>query len=100
MELKLTILNSEHFIVSSDGELIRGALFAYLPCRDAIVINNKCRHLEKLVELMVVYLELPGQLKEETKEYAAKNAAIQEYLRVLDRITRIRRKLYKSLRRR
>lgn len=100
MELRLKILNSEHFIVSSDGELIRGALFAYLPCRDAIVINNKCRHLEKLVELMVTYLELLDQEKKETKEYAAKNAAIQECLRVLDQIVRIRRRLYKSLRRR
>ena len=49
---------------------------------------------------MVTYLELLDQEKKETKEYAAKNAAIQEYLRVLDQIVRIRRRLYKSLRRR
>lgn len=100
MELRLKILNSEHFIVSSDGELIKGALFAYLPCRDAIVINNKYRHSEKLVKLIVVYLELPDQAKKEAKAYAAKNKTIQECLRVLDQITRIRRKLYKNLRRR
>lgn len=98
--MEFEILNETHRIIATGPEYLPGCLFVYLPCRDVIVINNNYQHLDKLVKLMEVCLELPDQAKKETKAYAAKNKTIQEYLSILDQITRMRRRLYKSRRRR
>lgn len=96
--MEFEILNEAHRIIAVRPEFLPGCLFCYLPSLDVIAVDADAQSKDGLAELMEVYLELPDQAKKETKEYTAKNAAIQEYLRVLDQITRIRRKLYKNLR--
>ena len=95
--VNLTILNSEHFILSADGERMEKILFFYAPSRDAIIVNDKAPYIDGLVELMATYLDLTDLEKKEVVEYT-KNEAIREYFTILNCIVRIRRKLYKSMR--
>lgn len=90
------ILNEEHFILSADGERMGKVLFFYDPSRDAIVINENTPCIAKIVEVMALYLDLEDLEKKEVVEYT-KNEAIREYFAILNRIARIRRKLYKSM---
>lgn len=92
--VNLIILNSEHFILSADGERIEKILFFYAPSRDAIIVNEKAPYIDGLVELMATYLDLTDLKKKEVVEYT-KDEAIREYFTILNRIVRIRRKLYK-----
>lgn len=94
--LNLKILNEEHFILSADGERMGKVLFFYDPSRDAIVINENTPCIAKIVEVMALYLDLEDLEKKEVVEYT-KNEAIREYFAILNRIARIRRKLYKSM---
>lgn len=94
--MNLTILNSEHFILSADGERMEKILFFYAPSRDAIIVNDKAPYIDKIVELMAAYLDLTDLEKKEVVEYI-KNEAIREYFTILNCIVRIRRKLYKSM---
>ncbi len=94
--MNLTILNSEHFILSADEERMGKTLFLYFPKRDAIIVNEKAPYIDKMVELMVLYLDLEALEKKEVVEYA-KNEAIREYFAFLNRVARIRRKLYRSM---
>ena len=98
--MEFEILNEAHRIIAVRPEYLPGCLFCYIPDLDVIVLDAAARSNDGLVELMEVYLELPDQAKKEMKAYAAKNKTIQEYLSILDQITRIRRRLYKSRRRR
>lgn len=95
--MEFEILNEAHRIIAVRPEYLPGC---YIPDLDVIVLDAAARSKDGLVELMEVYLELPDQAKKEMKAYAAKNKTIQEYLSILDQITRIRRRLYKSRRRR
>ena len=97
--MNLKILNGEHFIVSADAETMKAILFCYSPSRNAIVINEKAPYLDKIVELMVSYLDLEDLEKKEVAEYT-KNEAIRSYFTILDRMARIRRKLYRSMKNR
>lgn len=94
--MNLTILNSEHFILSADGERMGKTLFLYFPKRDAIIVSEKAPYIDKIVELMVLYLDLKELERKEVVEYA-KNEAIREYFAFLNRVARIRRKLHKSM---
>lgn len=98
--MEFEILNEAHRITAVRPEYLPGCLFCYIPDLDAIALDTAAQSKDGLAELIEVYLELPDQAKKETKAYAAKNKTIQEYLRLLDQITRIRRRLYKSRRRR
>lgn len=90
------ILNEEHFILSADGERMGKVLFFYAPSRDAIVINENVPYIDEIVELMALYLDLEDLEKKEVVEHT-ENRSIREYFAVLNRIARIRRKLYKSM---
>lgn len=98
--MEFEILNETHRIIAVEPEYLPGCLFCYIPALDVIAVDGAAQSKDGLAELMKVYLELPDQAKKETKAYAAKNKTIQEYLSILDQITRIRRRLYKSRRRR
>lgn len=98
--MEFEILNEAHRIIAAGPEYLPGCLFCYIPALDVIVLDAAAQSKYGLAELMETYLELPDQAKKETKAYAAKNKTIQEYLSILDQIVRIRRKLYKNLRRR
>lgn len=95
--MSLKILNGEHFIVSANGEAMKTILFFYSPSRDAIVINENAPHIDKTVELMATYLDLTDLEKKAVIEYT-QNEAIRSYFVTLDRIARIRRRLYRSMR--
>ena len=90
------ILNEEHFILSADGERMGKVLFFYAPSRDAIVINENVPYIDEIVELMALYLDLEDLEKKEVVEHT-ENRSIREYFAILNRIARIRRKLYKSM---
>lgn len=98
--MEFEILNEAHRIIAVRPEYLPGCLFCYIPALDVIALDADAQSKDGIVELMEVYLELPDQAKKETKAYAAKNKTIQEYLSILDQITRIRRRLYKSRQRR
>lgn len=98
--MEFEILNETHRIIATGPEYLPGCLFCYIPVLDVIVLDTAAQSKDGLAELMEVYLELPDQAKKETKAYAAKNKTIQEYLSILDQIARMRRRLYKSRRRR
>lgn len=95
--INLKILNEEHFILSADGERMGKVLFLYAPSRDAIVINENTPCIDKIVEVMAIYLDLEDLEKKEVAEHT-ENRSIREYFAILNRIARIRRKLYKSMR--
>lgn len=95
--MNLKILNNEHFIVSADAETMKTILFCYSPSRDAIVINENTPCIDKIVEVMALYLDLEDLEKKEVAEHT-ENRSIREYFAILNRIVRIRRKLYKSMR--
>lgn len=99
-KMEFEILNEAHRIIAVKPEHLPGCLFCYFPDLDVIAVDAAARSKDGLVELMETYLELPGRDKNETKAYAAKNKTIQEYLSILDQIVRMRRRLYKSRRRR
>lgn len=98
--MEFEILNEAHRIIAVRPEYLPGCLFYYISDLDVIVLDTAAQSKDGLAELMEVYLELPDQAKKETKAYAAKNKTIQKYLSILDQIARIRRRLYKSRRRR
>lgn len=98
--MEFEILNEAHRIIAVKPEYLPGCLFCYIPVLDVIAVDADAQSKDGLAELMEVYLELPDQAKNETKAYAAKNKTIQEYLSILDQIARMRRRLYKSRRRR
>ena len=98
--MEFEILNKAHRIIAAKPERLPGCLFCYFPDLDVIALDTDARSKDGLAELMETYLELPDQEKNETKAYAAKDKAIQEYFNILDQFTRIRRRLYKSRRRR
>lgn len=95
--MNLKILNGEHSIMSADGEELGKTLFFYSHSRDAIVINNNYTHLDKLVELMETYLDLSDRSKKEAVE-RTENDVIRDWFAFLNRVARIRRMLYKSMR--
>ena len=97
--MNLKILNGEHFIVSADPEARGTILFCYAPSRDAIVINEKAPYLDMTVALMADYLDLSDLHKKEMAEYS-KNKSIRNYFVFLNQVARIRRKLYRSMKRR
>lgn len=99
-KMEFEILNEAHRIIAVRPEFLPGCLFCYLPSLDVIAVDADAQSKDGLAEPMEVYLELPDQAKNETKAYAAKNKTIQEYLSILDQIVRMRRRLYKSRRRR
>lgn len=98
--MEFEILNEAHRIIAVKPEYLPGCLFCYLSPLDVIAVDADAQSKDGLAELMEIYLELPGQAKKEMKAYAAKNKTIQEYLSILDQIARMRRRLYKSRRRR
>ena len=98
--MEFEILNEAHRIIAVKPEYLPGCLFCYIPALDVIVLDVAAQSKDGLAGLMKTYLELPDQAKKETKTYAAKNKTSQKYLSILDQITRMRRRLYKSRRRR
>lgn len=95
--MNLKILNNEHFIVSADAETMKTILFCYSPSRDAIVINEKAPYIDKIVEVMALYLDLEDLEKKEAADYT-QNKSIRECFAILNRIARIRRKLHRAAR--
>ena len=57
----------------------------------------KILHIDESVEMMALYLDLEDLEKKEVVEHT-ENRSIREYFAILNRIVRIRRKLYKSMR--
>lgn len=95
--MNLKILNNEHFIVSADAETMKTILFCYSPSRDAIVINEKAPYIDKIVEVMALYLDLEDLEKKEAADYT-QNKSIRECFAILNQIARIRRKLHRAAR--
>ncbi|MGN0423083.1 MAG: hypothetical protein ACI4EY_10165 [Lachnospiraceae bacterium] len=101
--MDLKIINSEHFIVSIDSELIpdnlrNHVLVFYWPERDAIVLNEG-EWTSLLSEFVSVYLSATDQGRKDNMEALTDSKADQMLLgtmQTLNRIVRIRKKLCKS----
>ncbi len=101
--MDLKIINSEHFIVSIDSELIpdnlrNRVLVFYWPKRDAIVLNEG-EWTSLVSELVSAYLSATDQRRKDNMEALTDSKADQmllETIQTLNRIVRIRKKLYKS----
>lgn len=96
--MNLRILNGEYFIVSTEHEIMNGVLLLYLPQRDAIAVNGNIQYINDLVAIMSSYLDLTDQQKKQAMKYAPDETTRSTFA-ALNRITRIRRRLYRSMKR-
>lgn len=91
----MEFINKKHRIVVDDVSGKRkGILICYVGNADVITINRSAAGVEQIAELMATYLDLVSQDRFDVQNYA-NNTTIKEVLRVLDRVDRIRRKLYR-----
>lgn len=61
---------------------------------DVILINDDAIGLDRLVKLLATYLDMDSLGRLEVRNYA-QNKTIKGMLRTMDRIDRVRRRLYK-----
>lgn len=92
MEYK--ILNEKYRIVAAGIPRKTPGVSIYYNHADVIFINDDAIGLGKLVELFATYLDLDNLERLEARNYAQKDG-IKGMLCTLDRIDRIRRRLYK-----
>lgn len=92
MEYK--ILNEKYRIVAAGIPRKTPGVSIYYNHADVIFINDDAIGLGELVELFVTYLDLDYLERLEARNYAQKDG-IKGMLCTLDRIDRIRRRLYK-----
>lgn len=92
----MEFINKEHRIVAEDiSGKKKGILICYVGTADVITINCGTTGMEQIAELMATYLDLVSQDRFEVQNHTD-NTAIKEILCVLDRVDRIRRKLYRA----
>lgn len=92
----MELINKEHRIVVEDVSGKRkGILIRYVGTADVITINRSATGMEQIAELMATYLDLVSQNRFEVQNHVD-DTTIKEILRVLDRVDRIRRKLYRA----
>lgn len=98
-DINLKLLNSEHFIVSANTERMGKISLFYSHSRNAIVINEKLQYIDQIVELIVLYLDSENLKKKEIIEYVEYEQCkeIKKCFVILNRIARIRRRLYKGI---
>ena len=92
MEYK--ILNEKYRIVAAGIPRKTPGVSIYYNHADVIFINDDAIGLGELVELFATYLDLDNLERLEARNYAQKDG-IKGMLCTLDRIDRIRRRLYK-----
>lgn len=92
MEYK--ILNEKYRIVAAGIPRKTPGVSIYYNHADVIFINDDAIGLGKLVELFATYLDLDNLERLEARNYVQKDG-IKGMLCTLDRIDRIRRRLYK-----
>ena len=92
MEYK--ILNEKYRIVAAGIPRKTPGVSIYYNHADVIFINDDGSGLGKLVELFAAYLDLDNLERLEVRNYVQKDG-IKSILCTLDRIDRIRRRLYK-----
>lgn len=92
MEYK--ILNEKYRIVAASIPRKTPGVSIYYNHADVIFINDDAIGLGELVELFATYLDLDYLERLEARNYAQKDG-IKGMLCTLDRIDRIRRRLYK-----
>lgn len=92
MEYK--ILNEKYRIVAAGIPRKTPGVSIYYNYADVIFINDDAIGLGKLVELFATYLDLDNLERLEARNYVQKDG-IKSMLCTLDRIDRIRRRLYK-----
>lgn len=92
----MEFINKEHRIVVEDVSGKRkGILICYVGNADVITINRSAAGVEQIAELMATYLDLVSQDRFEVQNHTD-NTTIKKILRVLDRVDRVRRKLYRA----
>lgn len=92
----MEFINKEHrIVVVNVPEKGKGILICYGRTADVITINRSAAGMEQIAELMATYLDLVSQDRFEVQNHTD-NVTIKEILRVLDRVDRIRRKLYRA----
>ncbi len=102
--MDLKIINAKHFIVSMapdqmPEELKEDTLLFYFPRRDAIVLNEESRVFEPLCEIVESYLELGDKERKKCMDMLGTSkvdAVLLDVDRVLNRVLRIRRRLYRK----
>lgn len=92
----MELINEKHRIVVEDVSGKRkGILICYGGAADVITINRGAAGMEQIAELMAIYLDLASRDRFEVRNHVD-DTSIKEILRVLDRVDRIRRKLYRA----
>ena len=94
------ILSEEHRIVAvpmPKRERKGGVCICYGPSLNVIVINADCQNLEKIVDIIELYLTIEGRDRLDVAN-STNNRTIKGVLHVLDQVARIRRGLDKSRR--
>ena len=103
--MNFKILNSEHWILSVPQEDIPDDLHGhtlafYWPKRDAIVLSESSSIFKDVSEIVEGYLSLDDYDRKEVMD-SVPDGRIGEFIfdivRVLNRIIRIRRRLYRSM---
>lgn len=103
--MNFKILNSEHWILSIPQEDIPGGLHGhtlvfYWPKRDAIVLSESSSIFKDVSEIVEGYLSLDDYDRKEVMD-SVPEGRVGEFIlgivRVLNRIIRIRRRLYRSM---
>lgn len=103
--MNFKILNSEHWILSIPKEDIPDVLHGhtlvfYWPKRDAIVLSESSSIFKDVSEIVEGYLSLDDYDRKEVMDSVPDGRAgefILGIVRVLNRIIRIRRRLYRSM---
>lgn len=108
--MRIKFLNTEYFIGSCNNEDIPDSItkigpaqdvaFFYCYQRDQIVLNEDNVNYEFYKEIVENYLSFPDEIRRDFMEHAfGIDKSVYRSLRCLNYVIRVRRKLYKSMRR-
>lgn len=91
MDIKM--LDARQRIAAAEIPGVKAGVHIYY-ISDAIVINANATNLEQLVELFATYLDLNNLERLEVRNHT-QDETIKDVFYILDRVARIRRKLYR-----
>lgn len=98
--MNIKILDSNVRIVAAEmpeGKNGARVCVCYLPSVDVIVINKQAPHLDKLADVIRLYMNLTDQYRHEMAEHTD-SKTLKGVLKFADKVMRIRRHLHRQRR--
>mgnify|MGYP002615850902 CR=1 FL=1 len=92
----MEFINKKHRIVAAEmpeGKNRARVYVCYLPSVDVIAINDQAPHLDKLADVIRLYMDLSDQHRHEVAEHTD-SETLKRVLKVADKVIRIRRHLH------